>query len=273
MARPILSDNVLRAVSEVLGDTRSGLTGSEIARLLEACGLTDPGPITKKERIYLALAERQRADGSPNNVLAFVLRAMDPVRYRGEPGVFDARQHDLNMALAFAGLRLRDDGQLEPVPAAATLTEAQQRASRLRAELMRRGVAADVLRFCQPELLDGNYFHAVFEATKSVAQKLRDRTRLTVDGSRLVDEALGIDGGRTPLLAWNTLATGNDRNEHQGVVLMMKGTFVYFRNLPAHVPSAFRVITEQEALELLTIASFLHRRLDAAVSTNPTRLP
>ncbi len=273
MARPTLSDNILRAVAEVLGDTGSGLTGSEIARLIAASGLNDPGPITKRERIYTALAERQLADGSPNNVLAFVLRAMDPVRYRGEPGVFEVRRVELNVALAFAGLRLREDGQLEPVPAAATLTEAQQRASKLRAELMRRGVAADVLRFCEPELLEGNYFHAVFEATKSVAQKLRDRTGLTVDGSSLVDAAIGIDGGRTPLLAWNTLVTSNDRNEHQGVVLMMKGTFAYFRNLPAHIPKAFRVVTEQEALELLTIASFLHRRLDAAVSTSPTRLP
>jgi uncharacterized protein (TIGR02391 family) len=185
---------------------------------------------------------------------------MDPVRYRAEPGVFESRRVELNVALAFAGLRLREDGQLEPVPAAATLTEAQQRASKLRAELMRRGVAADVLRFCQPELLEGNYFHAVFEATKSVAQKLRDRTGLMMDGSSLVDAALGIDGGRTPLLVWNTLATGNDRNEHQGVVLVMKGTFAFFRNLPAHIPKAFRMVTEQEALELLTIASFLHIR-------------
>jgi uncharacterized protein (TIGR02391 family) len=272
VGRAQLSDNVLRAIAEVLGDTGSGLTGSEIGRLISACGLTDPGPITKRERIYQALADRQRADGSPNNVLAFVLRAMDPVRYRGEPGVFEARRTELNVAMAFAGLRLREDGQLEAVPAAATLSEAQQRANRLRAELMRRGVAADVLRFCQPELLEGNYFHAVFEATKSVAQKLRDRTGLTIDGSHLVDEALGIDGGRTPLLAWNTLTTTNDRNEHQGVVLMMRGVFAYFRNLPAHIPKAFRVVTEQEALELMTIASFLHRRLDAAVSTSPSRL-
>lgn len=271
MSTAMLSDNVLRAVAEVLGDTGSGLSGSEIARLLASSGITDPGPITKRDRIHAALAERQHQDQSPNNVLAFVMRAMDPVRYGGQPGVFEGRRHDLNVALAFGGLRLREDGQLEPVPPAATLTEAQQRASKLRSELMRRGVAADVLRFCQPELLDGNYFHAVFEATKSVAQKLRDRTGLSVDGSRLVDDALGTDGGRTPLLAWSALTTDNDRNEHRGVVLMMKGMFAYFRNLPAHVPRAFRVVTEQEALELLTIASFLHRRLDAAVSTNPMR--
>ena len=76
------------------------------------------------------------------------------------------------------------------------------------------------------------------------------------------------------MLAWNGLTTDNDISEHRGVALMMAGTFSYFRNLPAHVPKVgFRTVTEEEALELLTIVSFLHRRLDAAVSTNPSRTP
>jgi hypothetical protein len=70
------------------------------------------------------------------------------------------------------------------------------------------------------------------------------------------------------LLAWNTLVTENEKNEHRGVALVISGVFAYFRNLPAHVPKVgFRTVTEEEALELLTIVSFLHRRLDAAVST------
>ena len=76
------------------------------------------------------------------------------------------------------------------------------------------------------------------------------------------------------MLAWNGLTSENDTSEHRGVALMISGTFSYFRNLPAHVPKVgFRTVTEEEALELLTLVSFLHRRLDAAVSTNPNRLP
>ena len=142
----------------------------------------------------------------------------------------------MNVVLAFAGMRVRDDGKLEPIPLAATLSQAERRASKLRAELAQRGIAADVLRFCRPELLEGNYFHAVFEATKSVAQKLRDRTGLKSDGVSLVEEALSIKGGRTPLLAWNTLQTENEKREHRGVALQISGVSSYFRNLPAHVP-------------------------------------
>jgi uncharacterized protein (TIGR02391 family) len=266
------TENELMALSKVLGDTASGMTGSEIGSLLATVGFRDPGPITKRDRLFEALRERQARDNSGNSVANLILQAMDPIRYRGHEKVFRERRHELNVVLAFAGLAVREDGKLEAVAPASTLSEAAQRASRLRSELMRRGISGDVLRFCQPELLDGDYFHAAFEATKSIAQKLRERTGLTSDGSRLVEEALGIENDHKPLLAWNTLATDNEKSEHRGVVFMVKGVFAYFRNLPAHVPHAFRTVNEEEALELLTIASFIHRRLDAAVSTNPSRL-
>jgi uncharacterized protein (TIGR02391 family) len=41
----------------------------------------------------------------------------------------------------------------------------------------------DVLRYCKEELVVDNYFHAVFEATKSVAEKVRSKTGLTTDGA------------------------------------------------------------------------------------------
>lgn len=274
MAIRPFTDNELMEISKILGDTSTGFTGSEIGALLVSCGFPDPGQITKRDRMFLGLQAGQGGDGSGATVAKLIEHPMDPVRYRGSRSLFEDRRHDLNVILAFAGMQIREDGKLESVPAAATLSEAERRASKLRAELARRGIAGDVLRFCRPELLEGNYFHAVFEATKSVAQKIRDRTGLTLDGHALLEEALGIKNNRTPMLVWSGLTTENDKSEHRGVALMIAGTFSYFRNLPAHVPKiGFRNVTEEEALELLTIVSFFHRRLDAAVSTNPTRVP
>lgn len=274
MAIRRFTDNELMEIGRILGDTATGFTGSEIGALLTACGFPDPGPITKRHRLFEGLQAGQARDGSGGRVTQLIERAMDPVRYRGQRNVLDARREQMNVVLAFAGMRLREDGKLEAVRAATTLSDAERRATKLRSELMRRGIGGDVLAFCRPELLEGNYFHAVFEATKSVAHKLRDRTGLTSDGSTLVSEALGIQGGKTPKLAWNTMTTENDKNEHRGVALLISGTFSYFRNLPAHAPKVgFRTVTEEEALEVLTILSFLHRRLDAAVPTTPGRVP
>jgi len=51
---------------------------------------------------------------------------------------------------------------------------------------------------------------------------------------------------------------------------LMKGMFGTFRNVTAHAPKIHWVMTEQDALDLMTIASFLHRRLDSAVRTPRT---
>jgi len=79
-------------------------------------------------------------------------------------------------------------------------------ASALRKALVERKVHADVLNFCRAELLVDNYFHAVFEAAKSIAEKLRQKTGLGSDGSQLVDEALGI--GRPAVRALPSIPCG-----------------------------------------------------------------
>jgi uncharacterized protein (TIGR02391 family) len=119
----------------------------------------------------------------------------------------------------------------------------------------------DVLRFCRAELLQENYFHAVFEATKSVAQKIRDLTGLAGDGADLVDKAFGL---HAPLLAINTLRTETEKSEQSGFANLVKGMFGTFRNVTGHAPKITWPIGEEDALELLSLVSYIHRRLDAA---------
>lgn len=83
-------------------------------------------------------------------------------------------------------------GKLEQCKQARTISEAEAAADQLRRKLIDRGVYADVLKFCRAELVQANYFHAVLETAKSVAQKIRDKSGLTSDGGELVDEAFGI---------------------------------------------------------------------------------
>ena len=232
---PSFEETALRAICDILGDTSDGLSGSEIGRLLRDCGIEDLLPDhTKRERLFAALHQRQRKDGYGNHVVAFIYKAMNPVRYTRNPDVFENRRSQLNQALAFTGFFLGDDGKLRETAVTRTLTEAQERAGRLYKELLNRKVHADVLRFCRAELLQDNYFHAVFEATKSVADKIREKTSLTSDGNTLVEE---VFGGTMPLLAFNTLRTDTEWSEHKGLVNLLKGLFGTFRNTTAHAES------------------------------------
>ena len=139
----------------------------------------------------------------------------------------------MNVILAFSGLHLQQSGKLTQVAPAQTQADAQERAGRLRTELIRRRVHSDALRFCRTELLQENYFHAVLESTKSVAERIRDMTGLATDGAELVDRAFG---GASPVLAINTLRTETEQSEQRGFANLLKGVFGTFRNVSAHAP-------------------------------------
>lgn len=169
--------------------------------------------------------------------------------------------------------KIRGDGRnntLYPTSLLNLFLETEERANRLKAELRRRGVHHDVLTFCGAELIQSNYFHAVFEATKSVADKIRVRSGLTGDGAALVDQAFGLGQTGIPFLALNSLQTDTERDEQKGLMNLIKGMFAAFRNVTAHAPKISWTVTEQDALDLLTIASLIHRRLDSAVRTQKT---
>ncbi len=268
MTIPSFNLTRLQQICNVLGDTSSGLTGSEIGQLLARLHIDDPAPsLVKRDRVFEALSKRQQQDQCGNNVAGFIQTALDPVRYSRSLHLFESRRSELNVVLAFSGYQLGEDGKLRAQTAATTLSEAEERAGRLRAELLRRRVHSDVLAFCRAELLQSNYFHAVFEATKSVADKIRTKTGLTEDGSRLAELAFGLGDTGMPLLAFNSLQTDTKKSEHNGLMNLLKGMFGAFRNVTAHAPKISWPISEEDALDLLTIAFFLHRRLDGAVRT------
>ena len=110
---PKLSDANLEALCEVLGDTSTGLTGSEIGRYLGECNIADPMPgMTKRHRLFAALRAKQNLDGCSNGVLAFVKRVMDPVRHARDRDYFESKRAELNVVLSFSGLELHEDGGL-----------------------------------------------------------------------------------------------------------------------------------------------------------------
>jgi len=265
MPIPSFPNAVLEKLCAVLADTETGLTGTQIGRYLQECGIHDPEPsLTKRHRLYEALSRRQASERCANNVVGFLQAAYSPVLHTNNQPYFEQKRGEINQVLAFVGLEFLETGKVRNVEAASNLSEAAKRADKLKHLLAERGVHADVLRFCREELLVKNYFHAVLEATKSVAEKIRIKTGLTSDGGKLVDEAFSFKG-KVPHLALSSLQSESQQSEQRGFANLLTGLFGTFRNPIAHAPRISWQMTEQDALDILSVVSLAHRRLDSAV--------
>lgn len=257
---PLFTPGQIEQLSRVLGHTSDGLTGQEIAHALAKAKITDiDSASTKWKRIYSALTTRQSQDRTGGCVLNFIHHALEPVRYLRRVEVFEVRRTQVNEVLAFQGLQFNREGKFQRVDKAKTLDEATRRAGQLRKKLTDRGVHPDVLTFCRAELLVDNYFHAALEAVKSINAKIKVRTGLDLDGAELYDAAFG---GSAPRLHINALQSKSQRSEQSGFLHLLKGLHGMFRNPAAHEPRAAWPMPEEDALDLLAVISYVHRRLD-----------
>lgn len=259
----------LKAIADVLADTSDGLTGREIGDLLLRLRMDDPIPTaTKRDRLAEAFVARQNKDQSSKRIVTSIVTAMDPVRYRSQPELFALRQDRLNEHLAFVGLRVNDEGKVARGAQAQTLDEATRIATSIRDELQRREAHPEVLRYCSMEVLKKAHFHACLEATKSIFDRLRSLTGISGDGAALVDATLALGKSGVPLLAINSLRTQTEKDEQTGLANLVKGLNGLYRNPTAHDPRLNRTINDDELLEVLTMVSMVHRRLDGVPAPN-----
>lgn len=264
---PFNSQN-LEAACRVLADTERGLTGPEIGHLLQEVKVPDVSPdLTKWKRLFNALAGAQNKHQVGNHLIMFINRAMNPVSYARKRESFDWRRDELNVVLAFSGFYIREDGQVAESSRESTLAGARQRAGRMKAALENRGVHAEVLNYCRAEFIQENYFHAVLEAVKGVAERIRKLSGLVSDGAELVNEAFGM---KAPILAINPLVTDSEKSEQKGFSQLLIGLFGMVRNPLAHTPKVAWPMPEPDALDILTLVSLVHRKLDGAVKLPPS---
>ncbi|MFH6967214.1 TIGR02391 family protein [Flavobacterium sp. FlaQc-28] len=260
---PVFGAHILEGLCRTIGDTADGLTGTEIGQILLNSNIPDIDPQnTKWRRLYSAFAEWQNQHQCSNHILRFVQDTLQPVRYIGKEEIFHNRRLEVNKRLSFIGTELTEEGKFRLVAKATTIADAEQRASRLKHKLENRNVHTAVFEYCKAELLFENYFHSVFEATKSVADRLRKLTGLYADGNALVETAFSTTN---PLIKINNLLTDTDRSEHIGLCNLIKGVFGLIRNPTAHQPKIKFEITEEEALDILNTISYIHKRLDKAL--------
>jgi len=259
----------LEAACRVLADTERGLTGSEIGYLLQDCKITDVSPdMTKWKRLFNALVEAQNKYQVGNHLIMFINRALDPVNYSREKEKFEWRRYELNVVLSFSGFSVREDGKVIHTKKETTLRGARARADVLRTKLEDRGAHSEIFKYCKSELLEENYFHAVLESIKGVADRIRWLSGLATDGADLVNKAFSV---KTPILAINNLLSETELSEQKGFSNILIGIFGAIRNPTAHAPKISWYMTEQDSLDIFSMISFIHRKLDCTKKIGSTK--
>lgn len=262
---PSFSLAQVQALAHLLGECGSG---TQITAALKSRGLEDKsGESTKWRRLFWVFQESQKQYGCANPVMGFIQSFLGPAGYLGQSTVFNIQREQLNAILSFSGIEFGADGQFHPCATAHTLAEAERRLNTIHAKLQGRRTHAEVLKYCRAELLQDNYFHAVFEAVKGLAQRIRDMSGFDAEGAALID---GVFLVVQPLLAVNTLQTELERSEQKGFAALLKGCFAAVRNPLAHEPKILWE-GEDDAADYLTLISLLHRKLDDCVPTRSGR--
>ena len=241
--RRCLNQGVLERISKILGDTSGGLTGSETSYFLQQCKIKDVAPnITKWKRLYSALASVQNTQRCSNSILRLW-----------------TKRKAINESLSYVGYELQPNGRFKEVVSANTISEAQLRANDLLDNLKVRNTHQEIFKYCTAELVDKNYFHAVFEACKGLFARIRQMSLVNTDGIQLVQYVFNH-----PVLVINSYHSKQEIDEQKGFEAILEGLCNMFRNPEAHQPKIEWPINEQDALEILSLISYCHRRLDKA---------
>lgn len=256
--RRCMPQGVLERVSKILGDTDEGLKGAEIGYFLEQCGIKDIVPdITKWKRLYSAFANEQNQKHYSNTILKFIQTVVNPTRFTSRE-TFERKRNALNEPLSFIGYQLGENGKFHEIQVSTTITEAQRRANELLYTLKARNAHSEIFRYCTAELVDNNYFHAVFEACKGLFERIRQLSQIEKDGTKLVQHVFGGE----PLLVINAYQNKQQEDEQKGFQAILEGLCNMFRNPESHQPKIAWPVNEQDALEILSLISYCHRRLD-----------
>ena len=255
-----MPQGVMERVSKILGDTGDGLKGSEIGYFLEQCGIKDVAPdITKWKRLYSAFANEQNQKRCSNSILKFIQTVVNPTRFTDKLE-FESKRNALNEPLSYIGYELGENGKFHEIQASTTISEAQRRANELLFTLRTRNAHSEIFKYCTAELVDKNYFHAVFEACKGLFERIRTLSQIDKDGTKLVQHVFGGE----PVLVINAYQNRQEQDEQKGFQAILEGLCNMLRNPEAHQPKIEWPLNEQDALELLSLISYCHRRLDSA---------
>jgi uncharacterized protein (TIGR02391 family) len=120
----------------------------------------------------------------------------------------------------------------------------------------------EVVAHSRDLFLKGHYFHAVFEAAKAYNAAVKMKSGLTeLDGQALMNK---VFSSQKPIIRITRCNTETEKNIQDGYRFIAAGLMSAVRNPTAHEPAMSFPIGREDALDILSLISYLFRWLDKA---------
>lgn len=285
--KPTLDKKLIANLSNVIGATEVRIPKSELERILASLGIE----ILSDGRInspyyYNAKADNKRTwlnkclcnayeKQGAGKVWEFIECILSPARYVQDyqRELYTSLLDNVNKVLMLYGCKVNNSGKLILTEKASSLSEVDERVNHLTSELVKRAIHANVLKYCRADYLRKDYYDAIFEAAKGLAEEVREKTGCSEDGGELFQKAFST---KNPLIVLNALLTENEISEYKGLKELLEAIFHLVRNPVAHTPKINWRIEESKALDILTVISFAYKYLDECYpmpKTTPTSTP
>lgn len=263
----------IEGICNVLGHTSNGFTRSSLVNLLENSrievlddesrtnGYSYKIGLSKSKWLFNCFVNEVNKSQSSEKIFEFIQIALNPASFTMEHqrDKYTFLKEELNKVLLLKGLLINQSGKLVLTQRATTLTEVDRRVNELRTKLYNRAIHSEVIKYCIKDYLRKDYYDVVFEASKSLAQRVREITGDSKDGSKLF---ISVFNPKNPLIVVNNLTSESDWNEFNGLRELLEAITHLVRNPIAHTPKINWKTEEGYALDVLSVISFAHKYLD-----------
>ena len=237
------------------------MTGSTITKMFEQLNIEDnSNQSTKWRRLDFVMRESQTTYGCGNKILEIIKYVFHPTSsWFSDNNEYKSYINEINKCISFYGYEVQEDGNIHLIKSSKTRTQANERYDLLKSKLIERNIHPQILEFCTQDIVNEDYFSIIFEASKSVYDRIRKMTGINLDGNRLIYTCFDL---KYPIIIFNALKTDTEKNLYSGLKNILLSIAQIGRNPKAHTPKIYSYDSLDNCLDILNLISFSHKMLD-----------
>lgn len=214
---------------------------------------------TKWRYIYRVLQEIHSSPSGQYQVAKIIQLLCNPQEFINDGDYHEKIVSKVNEIIKFYGLKISDNNS-KIVYTGKKETSLKHNSPVVKA-FDSRNFHEEIRKHGRELFVEGRYFHAVFECCKAFDKRVAEKSKLDKHGSDLMSAALSMKGS----LKLNKQVTETDRNEQEGIMHLCMGVMRAIRNPKGHELALEWPIDVKDALDILSLLSFLFRQIDKSV--------